>query len=841
MKLSLCSVEYKTHTKRDALGKPLYRYPVVYLFCRDSNFRRVVVKDESFRPYGFIEYRLREKDFKEILENPEFEKCILKLEKHPILAKEGELLKIVCDIPYNWKKLRTELEKKGINTFEGDVLFTLRYMIDKNIKSGIEYDKDTKEIKPVDMPSRLKVLFVDIEVFSQEIPDVDKALAPVIVVGFYNSYSKEYVLYYYKKKSSINIPLHKYLRGNHRNVRTIKCTSERILLSKTIDYIVKEQPDIICSFTNFDLVYLISRMRNLGLNPNKMSPLGIVKLWENTEPKISGIQIIDLAFAYMTVLGTPKWQTLDSIAKRELGYGRIFHDIPVYSIWNTKDWWKVIVRNLIDVELIVQINEIDGLIEYFDTIRKIVGCNFRDAFFPSRIADICYLRYCHDKEVLPTKSPRRKVPYTGAVVKEVIPGIYNNICVIDWNEMYPSIIKTFNISFDTWSPYSGDIVIDEEHRFVSKPKGWAPSIIEWLTPILAKNKQELNKAIERKDWKLVKRLERERLGIKSVVHGVYGFFGFAGDYEHRLPAARLYHPYVAESITYIGRTLQKEGLFPLAKRLGYKVVYGDTDSIFIQLKTDNTVEESNRLKDILSEEMEKFVVKRWKVTKPQLKLGVDKIFSRLILISKKRYAGKTIEGDKKLKGLEAIRTDTAEITVEVQNKLIDLILDDKPIGDIKNYLVGVIETFRGRPLTEIAIPVKLSKQAGEYRTFSIELQAFLVANKFLNLNLKEGERFYLVYLSKVPKEMSTIKANIVVSKRKKEKETEVREMKVKVTGFRSPKDIPKDFTVDYDRMFKLTVTDKIKEFLKLLGIEEWYNYTVWRKQNPNITVLSDFY
>jgi len=807
-KLALCSIEYKIKKIRDRNGRVVDSYPILYLFCRNPNGRRTIVQVDDFKPYFYVLRNIAPKLEQDLRDKGLFKKILDIKKNYPLNSTYGPVWKFICRLPTDVREIRNKFRYKYLEKiYEADILFPLRYLIDTDIKTGLEYNPVSRKIiRPINMPSILKYLVIDIEVLSDQVPNPIKAKSPVIVVGIYNSDTDSYTIHYLSNTKS-TVDLAEYLKES-KLIKTVTFSTERRLLTGLVNYIRNEEPDIIMTFTNFDMVYLINRMKIHGIDPRKLSPLWITRIFEGEEPRISGIQIFDISLAYRQVMGTPKWETLDAIAKRELGFGRIFHDLPIVNTWNEKDYWKVLVRNIVDVELTKLLNDKLGLLIYFDEIRRIAGCNLRDAFFPSRIADICYLRYCHNKCVLPTKAVKRKVPYAGAVVKEVMPGIYKNVLVLDFREMYPSIISSFNISFETLNE-KGDIIIDDNHRFLSKPRGWAPSILEWLRPLLTKNKQEIQEAIKKKDWLLVKQLKAKRLGLKSIVHGIYGFFGFAGDWERRLPAARLYSPKVAESITYIGRVLQTEGLFPIVTKLGYNVLYADTDSVFLQLKTSSPLEESKWLREELSKRLRRFIVTKWKVTEPEIELDIDKIFSKLILKTKKRYAGKTIEGEFEVKGLEIVRADAADITVEVQKTLIEMILEDKSIREIKQYLNTIHRTFKDRPLEEIGIPAKLTKLRNSYKTFTLQLQAFMFATNYLNIDITEGERFYMVYVDTPPEPYNRISAELANG---------FKVRKVKVIGFKEGKQI-EQYSINYEIQFQKVIVEKIKDILKLLNLD----------------------
>jgi len=795
MRLSLCSTEYKY----------VDTIPTLHLFCRDINGKRFIIKDPSFLPYFYIwegDYQLLYEYFHSKKPDPNLWKGCNIL-KTPISKARSidnrPLRKIVVDKPTSVRVLRKELKKKGVNTFEADVLFPLRYLIDKGIKSGIDYDADLDIIKPFNnIPSNLKTIFIDIEVLARKIPDLKDSTSTVCAVGIYDTLEKRYYLLYLLPPGKIpeELDLTEATKREPKNIALRYFYKEKNLLYNFLDLLKSLEPDVILTFTTFDILYLINRCKNLGINYRRMSPLYVVATFKNERIRVSGIQCLDLAEMYRKAIGQLKWETLEAVSQRELGYGRIYHKEQVPDM-------------------------------FFDTVRLEAGCNLSDTMYSSRIADVMYLREVFGKVVLPSKTTQDKIPYAGAIVFDSKKGIYDNILVIDFNAMYPTIIDTFNISYDTYSK-KGKINIDNKYRFKKNPKGWTPIIMRRLRPIRDKIKNNLKNIKDKDEYR---RQKATSDGYKAIINALYGLYGYAGNKEKGRPASRLYKVEIAECITYLGRTILEEGVIPSLNKLGYEVVYGDTDSIFIKLKNSQS-DEATVLLSQVNDMTTKFIKDRWNVDST-MQLDVDKIFKRLILFGvKKKYKGKTLEGKIIVKGLEQIRRDSAEITSDVQETIGELVLDNKPKEDVVQYLSKVIKKYRTYPLTYISIPKRLSKMLKDYKgiagkvvTVTLKsgkkskrkigipesVKAFLRGRERLGEELEEGERFYLIH-TLVPEKVR----NRVNKKQIQTSLVPVIKLVPFAIGYKNPDSLIDE--VDYDKMLRLTVKDKINPLLELLEI-----------------------
>lgn len=171
--------------------------------------------------------------------------------------------------------------------------------------------------------------------------------------------------------------------------------------------------------------------------------------------------------------------------------------------------------------------------------------------------------------------------YKGATVLEPKKGIYHNLIVVDVISLYPSMAILYNISFDTVNCEccSGDqnaripceisnmvnLGSDKKDYCICKrTEGIFPKKLRLFKDERIRQKQSGNTV--------------KQLALKILINGGYGVFGSR--------FFKYYDPRVAELITAYGRyTLTK--MQEIAKEMGLNVVYGDTDSLFIDICINN--------------------------------------------------------------------------------------------------------------------------------------------------------------------------------------------------------------------------------------------------------------
>jgi DNA polymerase delta subunit 1 len=185
-------------------------------------------------------------------------------------------------------------------------------------------------------------------------------------------------------------------------------------------------------------------------------------------------------------------------------------------------------------------------------------------------------------------------------------------------------------------------------------------------------------------------LDGLQLAYKVVCNSLYGQVGAA--------TSSICYKELAASTTATGRkmvTLARD--YTLDKFKGSKLIYGDTDSIFISF-VDYIKEKYKKEKNITDTDMLKYTIDAGeeagayvtsKLKKPQ-NLEYEKVFWPFCIFSKKRYFGNKYEfSTEKYKqtsmGIVLKRRDNAPIVKDIYSGVIDIILNKKNIEMAKEY------------------------------------------------------------------------------------------------------------------------------------------------------------
>ncbi len=220
--------------------------------------------------------------------------------------------------------------------------------------------------------------------------------------------------------------------------------------------------------------------------------------------------------------------------------------------------------------------------------------------------------------------------YKGAIVVDPVPGVHFNVAVMDFASLYPSIIKVYNLGYQTLlckhEECKSNTVPETSHWICTKEKALESLLIGSLRDLRVKWYKPKSK-----DKTLPKDLRSWYdvipSALKVILNASYGVFGS--------PAFGLYCPPVAEATAAIGRHVITQTI-EKAQSLDIEVLYGDTDSLFLKNPSSEQI-------DILA---------NWSKNTMGMELEVEKFYRYAVFSSrKKNYLGILKDGGVDVKGM----------------------------------------------------------------------------------------------------------------------------------------------------------------------------------------------
>jgi len=647
-----------------------------------------------------------------------------------------EMVKVSVDNP----SVIYDLRDNGV-CWEGDIKYYQSFLYDKKYVVGTWYDvskdniiptqtEDNIQLKNIDMESvvdtdlfatqvkkwgnllgqdipNIKRVAFDIEVeVGDTMPDTSKALQRVTAISFHADDRREV---YTLKRPEIAMgeddPEKKY------NIKWFD--SEKELLEEAFK--VLDSYPLVLTYNGdlFDMPYLYNRANVLGLeyNPFKMMKekatlnngihVDLYGVFSNRSLKIYAFgakyvtdKLDDVSEA---MLGEKKVEYVGSLADISLNLlskycyndSRLTYELSHYN--------NDLVMNLLVILCRVANMPIDD-------ISRLSISNWIKSMF--------YNEHRINNQLIPRSSDLPQIEattqagvkgkkYQGAEVLEPVSGIHFDVTVLDFASLYPSIIKTRNISYDTvccsHEVCKNNIIPYTKHWSCTKKIGMASLLIGSLKELRVNHFKVLSKkAKTEKDRDINNTIAQALKVFLNASYGVIGAETFS-----------LYFLASAEAVTAVGRNIISKTI-ETAKSKSLPVLYGDTDSVFVH---DPTQEQVDYLIN--------FCKKHYSID-----LEVDKEYKYLVLSDrKKNYFGVKKDGKLDIKGLSGKKSNTPPF---VKRLFTDVLEKLKPIENISDFnevkqeiryvMKTVVDDFDKIPLDQLAFKVMIAKNPSEYKS-----------------------------------------------------------------------------------------------------------------------------
>ncbi|KAL1538994.1 DNA polymerase delta catalytic subunit [Salvia divinorum] len=769
---------------------------IIRIFGVTEEGHSVCCNVHGFEPYFYIScppgfgpddisrfHQVLESKMKEANRNSKVPKFVHRIElvqRRSIMYYQQQnaqpFLKIVVALPTMVTSCRGILDRgiqidglgmKSFMTYESNVLFALRFMVDCNIVGGnwIEvphgkYKKTGRNLSYCQL--EFDCLYTDLISHAPE-GEFSK-IAPFRILSFDIECAG--------RKGHFPEPTHDpviqvanqvTLQGEDqpfvRNVMTLKSCSpivgvdvmsfdtEKELLLAWRDFLREVDPDIIIGYNicKFDLPYLIQRAEVLGIA--EFPIIGRIRnsrvrvkdttfssrqygTRESKEVTIEGRVQFDLLQVMQRDYKLSSY-SLNSVSAHFLKEQKedVHHSI-ITDLQNgsSETRRRLAVYCLKDAKLPQRLLDKLMLIYNYVEMARVTGVPF--SFLLSRGQSIKVLsqllRKAKQKNmVIPNakQAGTEQGTYEGATVLEARAGFYEKpIATLDFASLYPSIMMAYNLCYCT-------LVTPEEARKLNLPpecvtktpsgdtfvksnlqKGILPEILEELLTARKRAKADLKEA---KDPLVKAVLDGRQLALKISANSVYGFTGAT---VGQLPCLE-----ISSSVTSYGRQMIEHTKKLVEEKFtvlgGYEhnaeVIYGDTDSVMVQFGVPS-VEAAMDLGREAADYISGTFIR-------PIKLEFEKIYYPYLLISKKRYAGLIWTNPDKYdkmdtKGIETVRRDNCLLVKNLVTKCLNKILIDRDIPGAVQFVKNTISDLlmNRMDLSLLVITKGLTKTGDDY-------------------------------------------------------------------------------------------------------------------------------
>ena len=641
-----------------------------------------------------------------------------RLEKTDKVSSEGvKLTKVYVRKPWMLNPFRTRVKP----SFEADVPYEDRFLIDR-----------VQEMNNFEM----RKLFIDLEALQfREVnpslrcnnPRNSRDHQEINVIGVYDSFTGRRTQWCQHPTFEIRTEMRKF---DGEDVLIHYFRSERQLLEEFVGFVDATDPDCLVAWgmSFYDLPTLYFRLESNGIGADRLSPSSLGKnRWvvpprhkgnqykEKAQPVVGRLTInLDKIFSRVykdsTSIDVPG-NSLDVVGERLFGRGKTefkpdFYD-DEYQNW-IDDY---LYYNFRDVELMKEIDDKYNLVSGQQNLQELAMCQYNATFSASSYARVYFMRMANFIQKTGWMDGMEGT-YKGAIImdpeeKNTI-GLHKNVAILDFAGLYPSCMIAANCSWETKltkdDEWRDDDIIGDGCRFRRSPEGVLPKCVKELDVLRDEYKAKRSEASKTlgKNSEEYKKWDTAQKTVKRMRASFYGLLGYIKDGYAWADLD------IAKTITMFGRNallrIEKE-----TNELGFEVIYGHTDSIFVKLGDDKNAEECA----IAAREIAKICTEvcQDEFKTDALVVEAEAIMDRFYLPRRNKYAGRVIwmpgtgktpfdianePVDKRIiiKGLEAKHAKEAKIAKTVQLEAMKMIWDDKNADEVLDYVKDLISKVR---------------------------------------------------------------------------------------------------------------------------------------------------
>ena len=471
------------------------------------------------------------------------------------------------------------------------------------------------------------------------------------------------------------------------------CENEQYALKAFFQWMKKHDPDVIVGWNviAFDLDFLQWKCKQLNIpfdigrgNPKQQSAAVLAPQQSGHMhiARIPGRVVLDGITSLRGAFWSFESFTLDYVSEQLLGKKKLINQSGTEKLAEIRRQYRedpvaLAEYNLQDCRLVKDIFIKTDLLNFSIQRAQMTGLAIDRQGGSSAAFDNLYLPRLHRHGyVAPDIGSQRNTQHSpGGYVMDSQPGLYENVLVLDFKSLYPSIIRTFKID-----PLGLAIGLLPKQNVNSTIPGFLNAEFAREDHILPDLVTQLWKD---RDAAKINKNKPLSQAIKIIMNSFYGVLGSSG--------CRFFNPQLASSITMRGHEIIQKSR-EIIESEGFNVIYGDTDSVFVLIGEGKEEAQcqalGKHLQQTLNQWWHRYLKEEFEL-ESNLEIEFETHYHRFLMPtirgaetgSKKRYAGMVNNNGKMqmvFKGLETVRTDWTPLAREFQQELYQRIFTHHP-------------------------------------------------------------------------------------------------------------------------------------------------------------------
>lgn len=326
-----------------------------------------------------------------------------------------------------------------------------------------------------------KKFYLDIETFvGDEWPKPDTAKFPVTAITFCNE-NKIITLGVNPLTSTQILNIKKRIQEHFKDYikeeieyNYLRFETEYDMLVSFFYKAIQKMPLITgWNVIGYDWMYLVNRCKRLNIDPSPCSPSH--KLTGDAQLPMHKLIVdyLDVYKKWDRVIDIKENNTLDYVAKAALGIQKVKYSGTLQDLYEN-DFESYIYYNAVDTKLVELIDKKINTLTTFLTLGNITQVEANRAYSPIWMAEAVMTRENYSRRrVFPRtdKATKKREKYEGAFVVDPKMGLYEWVASFDFASLYPSIMRQWNISPESYVKNIDAIDTYDESKYIKTSSG----------------------------------------------------------------------------------------------------------------------------------------------------------------------------------------------------------------------------------------------------------------------------------------------------------------------------------------------------------------------------------